>query len=30
VDLKDPGIYDLTLLNEVLADRGEEPVTGLE
>ena len=30
VDLTAPGIYDLTLLNEVLADRGEEPVTGLE
>ena len=28
VDLAAPGIYDLTLLNEVLADRGEEPVTG--
>ena len=23
VDLADPGIYDLTLLNEVLAERGE-------
>jgi len=30
VDLAAPGIYDLTLLNEVLADRGEEPVTGLQ
>jgi NitT/TauT family transport system substrate-binding protein len=29
VDLASPGIYDLTLLNEVLADRGEEPVDGL-
>jgi NitT/TauT family transport system substrate-binding protein len=29
VDLTDPGIYDLTLLNEVLADRGEDAVTGL-
>ena len=26
VDLENPGIYDLTLLNEVLADRGEDPV----
>ena len=29
VDLADPGIYDLTLLNEVLAERGEDEVTGL-
>ncbi len=29
VDLADPGIYDLTLLNEVLAERGEPEVTGL-
>ena len=29
VDLASPGIYDLTLLNEVLAERGEEPVDGL-
>ncbi len=29
VDLASPGIYDLTLLNEVLADRGEDPVDGL-
>ena len=29
VDLASPGIYDLTLLNEVLADRGEDPVEGL-
>ena len=27
VDLESPGIYDLTLLNEVLAERGEDPVT---
>ena len=26
VDLESPGIYDLTLLNEVLTDRGEDPV----
>ena len=30
VDLASPGIYDLTLLNEVLADNGLEPVAGLE
>ena len=29
VDLADPGIYDLTLLNEVRAERGEGEVTGL-
>ena len=29
VDLADPGIYDLALLNEVLAERGEDEVTGL-
>jgi NitT/TauT family transport system substrate-binding protein len=29
VDLASPGIYDLTLLNEVLAARGEPAVTGL-
>lgn len=29
VDLASPGIYDLTLLNEVLADRGEAAVTAL-
>jgi NitT/TauT family transport system substrate-binding protein len=29
VDLATPGIYDLTLLNEVRAERGEEEVTGL-
>lgn len=29
VDLTAPGIYDLRLLNEVLAERGDEPVTGL-
>lgn len=28
-DLTDPGIYDLTLLNEVLAERGEAEVEGL-
>jgi NitT/TauT family transport system substrate-binding protein len=30
VDLAAPGIYDLTLLNEVLAERGLDPVAGLE
>jgi NitT/TauT family transport system substrate-binding protein len=29
VDLTSPGIYDLTLLNEVLAERGEDAVSGL-
>lgn len=29
VDLKTPGIYDLTLLNEVLAARGKPAVSGL-
>lgn len=29
VDLATPGIYDLTLLNEVLASRGEDEVSGL-
>ena len=29
VDLADPGIYDLTLLNEVLADRGDAEVSPL-
>ncbi len=29
VDLTDPGIYDLTLLNEVLAERGLSAVEGL-
>jgi NitT/TauT family transport system substrate-binding protein len=29
VDLTDPGIYSLDLLNEVLAERGDQPVTGL-
>ena len=29
VDLTDPGIYDLTLLNEVLADRDEAEVSSL-
>ena len=29
VDLTSPGIYDLTLLNEVLAERGEPAATGL-
>ncbi|MET0147204.1 MAG: ABC transporter substrate-binding protein [Ilumatobacteraceae bacterium] len=29
VDLADPGIYDLTLLNEVLAERDEDEVPGL-
>ena len=29
VDLESPGIYDLTLLNEVLAERGEAEVSGL-
>ena len=29
VDLTDPGIYDLTLLNEVLAERGAEEVSAL-
>ena len=29
VDLTEPGIYDLTLLNEVLAERGEAPVADL-
>ncbi len=29
VDLADPGIYDLTLLNEVLAERGASAVAGL-
>ena len=29
VDLADPGIYSLDLLNEVLAERDEEPVDGL-
>ena len=29
VDLAAPGIYDLTLLNEVLADRGEPAAAGL-
>lgn len=29
VDLASPGIYDLTLLNEVLAERGEDEATGL-
>ena len=29
VDLADPGIYDLTLLNEVLAARGEPAAAGL-
>ena len=28
VDLADPGIYDLTLLNEVLAERGDAEVSG--
>lgn len=30
VDLASPGIYDLTLLNEVLAEAGLDPVAGLE
>ncbi len=29
VDLTDPGIYDLTLLDEVLAERGQPEVAGL-
>ncbi len=29
VDLTDPGIYDLTLLDQVLAARGDAPVAGL-
>ena len=29
VDLADPGIYSLDLLNEVRAERGEDPVEGL-
>ena len=29
VDLADPGIYALDLLNEVLAERDDEPVDGL-
>ena len=29
VDLADPGIYDLTLLNEVRAERGESAASGL-
>jgi NitT/TauT family transport system substrate-binding protein len=29
VDLADPGIYDLTLLGEVLAERGDDAVVGL-
>ena len=29
VDLAAPGIYDLTLLNEVLASRGDDEVAGL-
>ncbi len=29
VDLADPGIYDLTLLNEVRAARGESAASGL-
>jgi NitT/TauT family transport system substrate-binding protein len=29
VDLTAPGIYDLTLLNDVLADRGEDAAAGL-
>ncbi len=29
VDLASPGIYDLTLLSEVLAERGEDEATGL-
>jgi NitT/TauT family transport system substrate-binding protein len=29
VDLAEPGIYDLTLLNEVLAERGLPAVEGL-
>ncbi len=29
VDLADPGIYSLDLVNEVRADRGEDPVEGL-
>jgi NitT/TauT family transport system substrate-binding protein len=29
VDLRDPGIYALDLLNEVRAERGEDPVEGL-
>jgi len=30
VDLAEPGIYSLDLLNDVLAERGDEPIEGLD